>query len=164
MMGANRIPGVGRLTPARTARFTFDGRTLTALEGDTVASALLASGAQASTLVFTADLTGAAENPPNASPGTGFAQVCVSDTGCGIPPDELPRVFEKFYRGTSTSGEARGAGLGLAIAKHFVELHQGRIWVESAPLQGSRFYFTIPLAHRQDPQAAVETPMSVEPT
>ena len=96
--------------------------------------------------------------------GTGFAQVCVSDTGCGIPPDELPRVFEKFYRGTSTSGEARGAGLGLAIAKHFVELHQGRIWVESAPLQGSRFYFTIPLAHRQDPQAAVETPMSVEPT
>ncbi|OCO98090.1 MULTISPECIES: sarcosine oxidase subunit alpha [unclassified Ensifer] len=44
MMGANRIPGVGRLTPARTARFTFDGRTLTALEGDTVASALLANG------------------------------------------------------------------------------------------------------------------------
>jgi sarcosine oxidase subunit alpha len=43
-MGANRIPGVGRLTPARTARFTFDGRTLTALEGDTVASALLANG------------------------------------------------------------------------------------------------------------------------
>src|SRR6478736_2397083 len=44
MMGANRIAGAGRLTPARTARFTFDGRTLTALEGDTVASALLANG------------------------------------------------------------------------------------------------------------------------
>jgi signal transduction histidine kinase len=78
--------------------------------------------------------------------GTGFAQVCVADTGCGIPPEETTQVFEKFYRGTSSHGEARGAGLGLAIAKHFVELHQGRIWVDSLPGQGSRFYFTIPVA------------------
>ncbi|CAI4030990.1 membrane protein of unknown function [Nitrospira tepida] len=95
--------------------------------------------------------------------GADFAQICVSDTGCGILPDELPHVFDKFYRGTASRGEARGAGLGLAIVKHFVELHQGRIWVESAPEQGSRFYFTIPLAHRPDPQTAVETPMPVEP-
>ncbi len=79
----------------------------------------------------------------------GLAQVCVSDTGCGIPPEEAARVFEKFYRGSSCHGEARGAGLGLAIAKHFVELHQGRIWVESTPGQGSRFYFTIPLARKE---------------
>ena len=76
----------------------------------------------------------------------GFVRLCVADTGCGIPPEEVPHVFEKFYRGTSSHGEARGAGLGLAIAKHFVELQQGRIWVESAPGQGSRFYLTLPLA------------------
>jgi signal transduction histidine kinase len=78
--------------------------------------------------------------------GSDFARVCVADTGCGIPTDELPRVFDKFYRGSSATGETRGAGLGLAIVKQFVELHRGRIWVESVPQSGSRFYFTIPLA------------------
>jgi signal transduction histidine kinase len=76
----------------------------------------------------------------------GFVRICVADTGCGIPPEEAAQVFDKFYRGASSKGEARGAGLGLAIAKHFVELHQGRIWVESTPGQGSRFYFTLPEA------------------
>ncbi|HJR77178.1 MAG TPA: ATP-binding protein [Nitrospiraceae bacterium] len=79
----------------------------------------------------------------------GFASVCVADTGCGIPLAEAARVFEKFYRGTASHGEARGAGLGLAIAKHLVELHQGRIWVDSTPGQGSRFCFTIPLAAQE---------------
>ena len=76
----------------------------------------------------------------------GFAGVCVADTGCGIPLEEAARVFDKFYRGTASHGEARGVGLGLAISKHLVELHQGRIGVESTPGQGSRFCFTIPLA------------------
>ena len=74
----------------------------------------------------------------------GFVQVCVADTGCGIPEAEIPHVFEKFYRGTSSSPEGRGVGLGLAIATHFVTLHQGRIWVESKEHEGSRFYFTLP--------------------
>ncbi|MCE3221961.1 MAG: putative Histidine kinase [Nitrospira sp.] len=78
----------------------------------------------------------------------GFVRLCVADTGCGIPPEEVPHVFEKFYRGTSSHGDVRGAGLGLAIAKHFVELQQGRIWVESVLGQGSRFYLTLPLAQR----------------
>jgi len=77
--------------------------------------------------------------------GPGFARVCVADSGCGIPPDEVPRVFDKFYRGSSATGDARGAGLGLAIVKHFVELHQGRVWLESILQSGSRFYFTVPL-------------------
>ncbi|MGH7257067.1 MAG: sensor histidine kinase, partial [Nitrospiraceae bacterium] len=81
---------------------------------------------------------------------TGFVQICVADTGCGIPPEEAAHVFDKFYRGTSSKGEARGAGLGLAIAKHFVELHQGRIWVESTPGQGSRFYLTVPQAQSEE--------------
>lgn len=75
-----------------------------------------------------------------------FAQVCVVDTGCGIPAHELPKVFERFYRGESVQVEQRGAGLGLAITKSLVELHGGRIWVESAVGQGSRFFFTLPIA------------------
>ncbi len=74
-----------------------------------------------------------------------FVQVSVGDTGCGIQPDELAKVFEKFYRAESAPTEARGAGLGLAIVKSLVELHGGRIWVESAPGAGSRFSFTLPI-------------------
>lgn len=72
-----------------------------------------------------------------------FVQICVSDTGCGISSEDLPHVFEKFYRGRDRHS-ARGAGLGLAIVKHYVELHGGRIWVESVPGEGSRFYVEIP--------------------
>jgi signal transduction histidine kinase len=75
----------------------------------------------------------------------GFVQVCVADTGCGIPSAECRKVFEKFYRGESAPPEAQGAGLGLAITKSLVELHGGQIWVESAPGQGSRFSFTLPI-------------------
>jgi len=79
-----------------------------------------------------------------------FLRICVSDTGCGIPPEELPKVFEKFFRGTTTPAEGRGAGLGLAIVKSLVELHGGRIWVESAAGQGSSFFFTLPLTPKQE--------------
>jgi signal transduction histidine kinase len=65
----------------------------------------------------------------------------------GIPPEELPRIFEEFYRGKGAEG--KGAGLGLAIAKKIVEAHGGRIWAESpdpATGRGSRFTFTLPKA------------------
>ncbi|BFU96597.1 MAG: conserved protein of unknown function [Nitrospira sp.] len=81
---------------------------------------------------------------------TDFLQICVSDTGCGIPPAELPKVFEKFFRGTTTSAEARGAGLGLAIAKSLVELHGGCIWVDSTVGRGTSFYFTLPFYSTQE--------------
>ena len=71
-------------------------------------------------------------------------QVCVADTGCGIASEEVPHVFDRFYRSDSGTTEARGAGLGLAITKSLVDLHQGRIWVESTVGSGSRFYFTLP--------------------
>ncbi len=77
--------------------------------------------------------------------GDKFVQVCVADTGCGIQPHELEKIFERFYRGDSTTSESRGAGLGLAITKSLVELHGGRIWVESVPGEGSRFFFTLPI-------------------
>ncbi|MEY4705905.1 MAG: hypothetical protein RL042_2110, partial [Nitrospirota bacterium] len=76
-----------------------------------------------------------------------FLHVGVSDTGCGIQPDELPRVFEKFFRGGSVQTDGRGAGLGLAIVKSLVELHGGHIEAESIPGTGSRFFFTLPLHH-----------------
>jgi signal transduction histidine kinase len=80
----------------------------------------------------------------------GFVQISVSDTGCGIAPEELAKVFERFYRGESVAAENRGAGLGLAITKNLVELHHGRIWVESTPGEGSRFFFSLPVTQRSD--------------
>lgn len=69
--------------------------------------------------------------------------VSISDTGPGIAPPEHNLVFERFYRGQSGKG---GTGLGLSIARSLVELHGGRIWVESTPGQGSLFSFTLPVA------------------
>jgi two-component system, OmpR family, phosphate regulon sensor histidine kinase PhoR len=70
----------------------------------------------------------------------------VSDTGIGIPQAELPRIFERFYRvDVARSREVGGTGLGLSIAKHLVEGHGGKIWVESEIGQGSQFHFSIPI-------------------
>jgi two-component system sensor histidine kinase BarA len=75
-----------------------------------------------------------------------FVEVSVSDTGPGIPSNELDKIFDTFYRSQSAPVEARGAGLGLTIAKNLVELHGGVMWVESTVGKGSRFSFTIPVA------------------
>jgi two-component system phosphate regulon sensor histidine kinase PhoR len=75
----------------------------------------------------------------------GMAVVSVRDTGIGIPPDDLPRIFERFYRvDRARSRKLGGTGLGLAIVKHIVDAHGGRVWVESELGQGSTFYFTLP--------------------
>jgi signal transduction histidine kinase len=87
--------------------------------------------------------------PSKATDGAGaqWVEVSVSDTGTGIRTDDLPHVFERFYRADPSRSRATGGtGLGLAIAKQWVELHGGRIWVESETGQGSRFSFTVPVA------------------
>ncbi|HEX6751838.1 MAG TPA: ATP-binding protein [Longimicrobium sp.] len=65
----------------------------------------------------------------------------VADTGPGVAPHDLPRLFERFWQGK----RGAGLGLGLAIAKGIVEAHGGRIWVDSSPGRGSTFFFTIPI-------------------
>jgi signal transduction histidine kinase len=66
----------------------------------------------------------------------------VADTGSGIAPEDLPRVFDRFWQ--ATRANRQGAGLGLPITKGIVEAHGGRIWVESTPNRGTTFSFTIP--------------------
>jgi two-component system phosphate regulon sensor histidine kinase PhoR len=74
-------------------------------------------------------------------------QIRIEDTGRGISPEDLPRVFERFYRGNKDrSHEIPGTGLGLAIVKHLTEAHQGTVTAQSVPGQGSTFQVTLPLA------------------
>ncbi|HET8926059.1 MAG TPA: ATP-binding protein [Candidatus Acidoferrum sp.] len=88
----------------------------------------------------------------SASADNGEVEFTVSDTGIGIPRSDQPRIFERFYRvDVARSREVGGTGLGLSIAKHLVETHGGRIWVESEVGRGSQFHFTVPIF---DPERA----------
>jgi len=82
----------------------------------------------------------------SATAGDKFAEVVVTDTGIGIPPPDIPRIFERFYRvDKARSRELGGTGLGLAIVKHLVEGHGGTVSVASSPGQGTRFTVRLPL-------------------
>jgi two-component system phosphate regulon sensor histidine kinase PhoR len=84
--------------------------------------------------------------------------ISVRDTGVGIPRDDLPRIFERFYK-ADRARSGGGTGLGLAIAKHIVQMHGGRIWAESPwtdhgtgdRVQGSAFYFSLLLTESRGP-------------
>jgi signal transduction histidine kinase len=69
----------------------------------------------------------------------------VHDGGPGISPDDLPHLFERFFRGKATR-KADGLGLGLYIVQLLVEAHEGRVWAESRPGEGATFTFTLPRA------------------
>jgi signal transduction histidine kinase len=74
-----------------------------------------------------------------------WAEVSIADTGSGIPLEEQEKIFDEFYQ-ISRSGreKSQGVGLGLAISKDLVEMHGGKIWVESEISRGSTFHFTVP--------------------
>jgi two-component system phosphate regulon sensor histidine kinase PhoR len=75
----------------------------------------------------------------------GEVVISIADTGTGIPSEDIPRIFERFYKVDRARSSGSGTGLGLAIAKHIVQAHGGRIWVESKQGQGTTFYFTLPV-------------------
>ncbi len=76
-----------------------------------------------------------------------FIRCAISDTGIGISPENQVRLFTKFFRVVEPAAEEQnGTGLGMTIAKNLIEMHGGRIWLESAPGKGSTFFFTIPMA------------------
>ncbi|HTQ77404.1 MAG TPA: ATP-binding protein, partial [Burkholderiales bacterium] len=78
--------------------------------------------------------------------GGGTLRYCVTDTGIGIPPEKIASLFTEFKQTDATiASEYGGTGLGLSISKKFVEMHGGRIWVESEIGKGSAFIFEIPL-------------------
>jgi two-component system, OmpR family, phosphate regulon sensor histidine kinase PhoR len=82
----------------------------------------------------------------SAKPRDGEVVFTVADTGIGIPKADQSRIFERFYRvDAARSRELGGTGLGLSIAKHIVEVHGGRIWVDSEIGRGSQFHFTVPI-------------------
>ena len=82
----------------------------------------------------------------NARQVNGAVEISVSDTGIGIAPEDQPKIFEEFRQvGGDYAHKSEGTGLGLTLAKKFVELHGGRIWVESEAGKGSKFTFTLPI-------------------
>jgi len=81
--------------------------------------------------------------------GADRVEFSVADTGVGIPPDELERLFERFYK-VDPSRRSDGAGLGLAITKHIVGAHGGTIWAANQPGGGAVLRFTLPVATEQD--------------
>lgn len=86
---------------------------------------------------------------------TGSVVLSVEDTGMGIPPDRLDKVFDKFYRIESYERMARGTGLGLNLSRHIVEtLHGGQIGVESTLGMGSKFWISVPVRHAGGRRAA----------
>jgi signal transduction histidine kinase len=81
-------------------------------------------------------------------------EISVTDTGVGIAPEDQATVFEEFRQVGSAAKKVEGTGLGLAISRKFIELHGGRIWVESQVDKGSTFAFTLPLSIDQHDQSA----------
>jgi len=79
----------------------------------------------------------------------GHVVCAVRDTGCGIPTENLKRLFEKFSQVANNDGSQPGVGLGLALVSEFIKLHGGTVWVESEEGKGSTFYFTLPSEERQ---------------
>ncbi len=74
----------------------------------------------------------------------------ISDTGIGIPKEDLPKLFDAFYRVENTINQnVKGTGLGLTLVKNIIEAHHGKIWVTSQPNQGAQVYFTLPLSQKK---------------
>jgi signal transduction histidine kinase len=90
----------------------------------------------------------------------GHVQISVSDAGPGMTLEDAEKVFQPFYRAAPVSKQSNGTGLGLAIAKLLVQLHHGRLWVETTPGHGSRFSFVLPCPRSARPVSAIRHPVA----
>src|SRR5262245_38458948 len=79
----------------------------------------------------------------------GMVEISVTDTGVGIAPEDQEAIFDEFRQVGTADKKVEGTGLGLALARKFIELHGGRLWVKSHLGEGSTFTFTLPV-HRQE--------------
>jgi signal transduction histidine kinase len=70
--------------------------------------------------------------------------ICVSDQGPGVAPEDMPHVFDRFYRSQSAARNTKGAGLGLFLARAVIEAHKGHIWLDPNPAIGAKFCFSLP--------------------
>jgi len=102
------------------------------------------------------EVGGSPGGPPGSAPGTEFARVTVRDTGCGIPPELLPKVFEPFV-----TTKANGTGMGLAMVRRVIDRCGGVLQLETAPGRGTAFHLFFPLA--QAPRAGAEPPTPAGP-
>jgi len=94
--------------------------------------------------------------------------VLVTDTGVGVPAEDRERIFDSFQQGTRLSGQAEGTGLGLTLTKRILELHGGRIWLDSEAGKGSTFGFALPVGSEEPamqpvPQAGLDSGVTTEP-
>ena len=79
--------------------------------------------------------------------GNGTVDICVADHGIGIPPGELPRVRERFFRGSNV-GSIPGTGIGLSLVQQIVEQHGGRLAIDSEPSEGTKVVVSLPIGTR----------------
>jgi signal transduction histidine kinase/DNA-binding response OmpR family regulator len=94
--------------------------------------------------------------------------VLVADTGVGVPAEDRERIFDSFQQGTRLSGQAEGTGLGLTLTKRILELHGGRIWVDSEAGKGSTFGFALPVGSEEPamqpvPEVGLDSGVTTEP-
>jgi signal transduction histidine kinase len=93
--------------------------------------------------------------------GTGWVQISVSDTGPGIPPEKADKIFDEFYQIPQAGRpKIKGMGLGLTIAKKLLEMHGGKIWVQSELGKGSTFFFVLPAGEFVDAATPAKSALS----
>ena len=126
----NNLKGSAEVHPPELAVFA-DSRRLEQILTNLVGNAVKFTGRGGVTL--------------SARPAEAGVEISVADTGVGIPAEELPHIFNKFYQvRKQTESATRGTGLGLAITRQLVELHGGRIWAQSTPGEGTTVSFVLP--------------------